>query len=114
MVCDGSMKEQKNAYAIFIGNNLGIRRFTMAQEAVGWPAFSDRSELNGLLTCLDLVEVLAEWRDVYSRMKLFCDNQAAVKFVNDPYIGQTPTWADKCNIDLKIQIRDNSERESEG
>ena len=78
----------------------------MAQESVGWPACSDRSELNGVLTCLDLAEVLAESRDTYTHIKIYCDTQAAVRFVNDPYIGQTPTWSDRRNIDLKLQIRD--------
>ena len=99
------MKMGRNTYAICVGDGREIKRFTMAQEMQGWPIFSDRSELGGVLACIDLVEVIAEWRGINPRVKVYCDNQAAINFVKDPYIGETPTWADRRNIDLKMQIR---------
>ena len=105
MACDGSMKKGRNAYAVCVGDSNIIKKFTFAQEMCGWPVCSDRSELGGILTCIELVEVVAEWKGINPRVKVYCDNQEAVNFVDDPYIGSTPKWADRRNVDLKLQIR---------
>ena len=105
MACDGSMKKGRNTYAVCVGDGSVLSKFTLAQEICGWPICSDRSEVRGILTCIELVEVVAEWKGINRRVKVYCNNQEAVTFVNYPYVGSTPTWADRRNVDLKLQIR---------
>ena len=57
------------------------------------------------LTCIELVEVVAEWKGINPMVKVYCDNQEAGNFTNDPYVGSTPTLANRRNIDLNLQIR---------
>ena len=57
------------------------------------------------MTCIELVEVVAECKGINPMVKVYCSNQEAVNFVNSLYVGSTPTQADRRNVDLKLQIR---------
>ena len=39
-------------------------------------------------------------------LDLHSDSLEAVNFAKDPYVGSTPSWADKRNIDLKLRLRE--------
>ena len=102
MTCSGLMKQEKNSYEICVGDEREMKRFALIQEAHDWPIFSDRSKLNGVLICLELVETKAEWKYIRPTVQLYCDNKALVEILKEPYMRKIPTWVDRRNTDLKI------------
>ena len=50
--------------------------------------------------------MIAEWKGITSKVIIYCDNKAAVDFGKEDKIGKPPTWSDKRNIDLKLQINE--------
>ena len=106
LACDGSARGGDRAtFAVCLSSGDMTTMHVSPHEVMGGPHDSGRAELLALLV---LVEYTS---DLFNKMAnihldLHSDSLEAVNFARDPYVGSTPSWADKHNIDLKLRLRE--------
>ena len=105
LACDGSAKDgDRSTFAVCLSSTDMTAFHLSSHEVVGLPHDSGRSELLALLVLVAYTSTLLQGIPDLS-VNLYSDSLESLRFARDPYLGRTPAWADKRNIDFKIQLK---------
>ena len=101
---DGSTWADQNAFGLCLGIDGEPEHWRTANEVEGAPIAFDRSELCGLLAIVEYLNEIAEWKGMPPSVNVYCDNADSIRYASSPYLGATLKWADRRNLDLKIEM----------
>lgn len=104
----GDNQEGRLVMAIVLSSDDLTEHHTSGHEVFGQPKDSGRAEIFGLTAAVIYLCHLMKWHGIpeENTVTIYCDNEEAVKFANNLWIGTTPKWADSRNVEIKRVLRE--------